>query len=150
MPLRLPPKPAFNLHLRGSRGVFCAKGPRGASVRVETFQTHMKLSFLLDDDERLLRALAPVREVFNLKDLDFEQLMQRDIDDARVATELIPYLLGGEQVRPRQALPADHRRRAARERSEAPRRALPHRADRRRGRRRRQHLAHLTLGRGRR
>ena len=93
MPLRLPPKPAFNLHLRGSRGVFCARGPRGASVRVETFQTHMKLSFLLDDDERLLRALAPVREVFNLKDLDFEQLMQRDIDDARVATELIPYLL---------------------------------------------------------
>ncbi|MCK6523505.1 hypothetical protein L6R49_18995 [Myxococcota bacterium] len=53
----------------------------------------MRLSFKLDDDERLLRALSPVREVFNLKDLDFEQLMQRDIDDARVATELIPYLL---------------------------------------------------------
>ncbi|MEY3209873.1 MAG: hypothetical protein RIT28_354 [Pseudomonadota bacterium] len=93
MVIRMPPKPAFTLHLGGTRGAFCARGPRGASVRVETFQTHLRLSFALDDDERLLRALAPVREVFNLKDLDFEQLMQRDIDDARVATELIPYLL---------------------------------------------------------
>jgi hypothetical protein len=37
--------------------------------------------------------LAPVREVFDLKQLDFDEIMQRDIDDARVSLELIPYLL---------------------------------------------------------
>jgi hypothetical protein len=42
---------------------------------------------------QLLSMLAPVREVFDLKQLDFDEIMQRDIDDARVSLELIPYLL---------------------------------------------------------
>lgn len=43
--------------------------------------------------QQLLSMLAPVREVFDLKQLGFEEIMQRDIDDARVSLELIPYLL---------------------------------------------------------
>jgi len=44
-------------------------------------------------NEALLSALTPVRECFDFAALDFDALIQRDIDDARVSTELIPYLL---------------------------------------------------------
>ncbi|WP_433562295.1 hypothetical protein ACQP1O_33085 [Nocardia sp. CA-151230] len=47
-----------------------------------------------DDPERqLTKSLAPVREVMEAGDLDFNQLLQRDLDDHRVAVQLIPYLL---------------------------------------------------------
>jgi hypothetical protein len=42
---------------------------------------------------RLLRTLGPVREIFPVKDLGFDELLQRDLDDSRVSTQLIPYLL---------------------------------------------------------
>ena len=45
-----------------------------------------------------LSALAPVREVFEYETLDFDEIMQRDIDDARVSAELIPYLLDEKSV----------------------------------------------------
>ena len=42
----------------------------------------------------LASEMKPWREVFNVKELDFDELLQRDIDDSRVAHDLIPYLLG--------------------------------------------------------
>lgn len=46
-----------------------------------------------DHERRLTSQLRPVREVLDPKTLDFNQLLQRDLDDHRVATELLPYLL---------------------------------------------------------
>ena len=37
--------------------------------------------------------LAPVREIFDSNSLNFDEIMQRDIDDARVSSKLIPYIL---------------------------------------------------------
>lgn len=49
-----------------------------------------------DDESRLLRDLQPVREALpNLGQEDFGVLLQRPLDDHRVATRLIPYLLRG-------------------------------------------------------
>ena len=39
-----------------------------------------------------------MREVFEYETLDFDEIMQRDIDDARVSAELIPYLLDEKSV----------------------------------------------------
>ncbi len=50
---------------------------------------------------RLLDLLVPVREVFSLKDLDFDHLLQRDLDDFRVSEEMVPYLLGTASSDPR-------------------------------------------------
>ncbi len=46
-----------------------------------------------DNERRLTAQLRPVREVLDTSKLDFNQLLQRDLDDHRVATELLPYLL---------------------------------------------------------
>lgn len=43
---------------------------------------------------QLLDLLAPVREVFRLEELSFDHLLQRDLDDFRVSTQMVPYLLG--------------------------------------------------------
>lgn len=42
---------------------------------------------------KLTPYLAPVREVLNIEEMDFNQLLQRDLDDHRVATDLIDYIL---------------------------------------------------------
>ena len=49
---------------------------------------------------RLTQQLSPVREVLGIKDMDFNQLLQRDLDDHRIATDLIPYLLEPEHTGP--------------------------------------------------
>lgn len=88
------PKPAaFNLEIAGSIGNFAVKTEHGSSVPVKYIQTHIKFSLEDAQQQRLFECLKPVREIFNYKDLGFEDLMQRDIDDARVSTSLIPYLL---------------------------------------------------------
>ena len=38
--------------------------------------------------------MAPWREIFKIEELSFDELIQRDLDDSRVAHDLIPYLLG--------------------------------------------------------
>jgi len=48
----------------------------------------------------LTKNLAPVREVLKPEDLDFNQLLQRDLDDHRVASALIPYLLERNETGP--------------------------------------------------
>jgi hypothetical protein len=51
-----------------------------------------------DWERRLTRHLRPVREVLDVRNMDFDQLLQRDLDDHRVATELVPYLLGHQDA----------------------------------------------------
>jgi len=92
----LPPQDSvLDLPISGSIGSFAVKstGGHASSVRVQYIQTHVGFAVDGDAEERLLQQLAPVREVFDIKELGFDELMQRDIDDARVSTELIPYLL---------------------------------------------------------
>ena len=83
---------ALNVHVPGTIGTFrVSKGEsEAAGVEVRYLLTHVTLS---DKQGPLLDMLAPVREVFDLKQLGFDEIMQRDIDDARVSLELIPYLL---------------------------------------------------------
>jgi hypothetical protein len=45
-------------------------------------------------ENHLATQMAPWREIFNIDELSFEELIQRDLDDSRVAHDLIPYLLG--------------------------------------------------------
>src|SRR5690349_4503885 len=47
-----------------------------------------------DLEKRLTSFLRPVREILPTSDMDFNQLLQRDLDDHRVATSLVPYILG--------------------------------------------------------
>lgn len=86
---------ALNLTLKGSVGSFkVGTGLEGQnSLEVKYFLTHVGLDFSTGSDEALLSHLAPVREIFNFEQLDFDEIMQRDIDDSRVSSELIPYLL---------------------------------------------------------
>lgn len=93
--LKLRRESALNLTLEGSIGSFSVgTGQKGQnSIEVKYFLTHVGLDFSSGSDEALLSHLAPVREIFDLEQLDFNEIMQRDIDDARVSSELIPYLL---------------------------------------------------------
>jgi hypothetical protein len=85
---------ALDVHLKGTIGTFRVSAEDGTSsgVEVRYLLTHVTLSEK-QGQTQLLDMLAPVREVFDLTQLDFDEIMQRDIDDARVSLELIPYLL---------------------------------------------------------
>lgn len=87
-------KSALDVHVPGTIGTFRVSSEDGKSAGVEVryLLTHVTLSEK-STQAQLLSMLAPVREVFDLKQLGFEEIMQRDIDDARVSLELIPYLL---------------------------------------------------------
>lgn len=75
--------------VEGTWGEFCT--PTG---RVAFILTKARLGSSGTDGERRLTAqLRPVREVLPVEKLDFNQLLQRDLDDHRVAEGLIPYLL---------------------------------------------------------
>ena len=86
---------ALDLTLNGSVGSFRVGDSQqgGQGLEVKYFLTHVGLNFSTGQDEKLLKELAPFREVFDTTQLDFDQIMQRDIDDARVSAELIPYIL---------------------------------------------------------
>ncbi|RZM78647.1 DNA sulfur modification protein DndB [Leptolyngbya iicbica] len=88
-------QPALDLYLEGSVGAFSVGAARTGqnSVEVKYFLTHVGLDFSNTSNDALLSHLAPVREIFGSESLDFDEIMQRDIDDARVSSELIPYLL---------------------------------------------------------
>ena len=95
MNLKLRRESALNLVLEGSVGSFNAGTGRAGqnSLEVKYFLTHVGLDFASGTDEEVLKHMAPVREIFDFKQLDFDEIMQRDIDDARVSSELVPYLL---------------------------------------------------------
>jgi hypothetical protein len=79
----------FACSAEGTYGSFST--PAGAVAFVMTQGRLGKSS--TDRRWRLTKELAPVREVLNIRDMDFNQLLQRDLDDHRIATELIPYVL---------------------------------------------------------
>lgn len=85
---------ALNLTLPGTVGTFdiCQHDCGESPLQVQYLLTHVSLS---DDPQQrqLLDMLAPVREVFDQNELEFSELMQRDIDDARVSLDMIPYLI---------------------------------------------------------
>ena len=54
----------------------------------------------IDNERRLTSQLRPVREVLDSEKLNFNQLLQRDLDDHRVATQLIPYLMEPDKTGP--------------------------------------------------
>ena len=76
--------------IEGTYGEFVAPG---SAVPVSYVLTYATLADTGTAQGRLTRDLLPVRELFDVGDLDFSELLQRDLDDHRVATEIIPYLL---------------------------------------------------------
>lgn len=90
-------KPA-TIDVQGVLGTF--KVPR-ANMTVEYVLTYASLDGGTSANGQLLDLLAPVREVFHLEDLDFDHLLQRDLDDFRVSEEMVPYLLGETSSDPR-------------------------------------------------
>jgi hypothetical protein len=56
-------------------------------------QTKAKLGSDGSNYNKLIKQLAPAREILNVKEMDFNQLLQRDLDDHRIATKLIEYFL---------------------------------------------------------
>lgn len=95
MALSLRQETALDLTLEGSVGSFRVGdiGSGARSLEVKYLLTHVGLNFASPANDKLLSALAPVREIFDFQSLDFDEIMQRDIDDARVSAELVPYLL---------------------------------------------------------
>lgn len=84
-----PGKKSYQNYVQGTPGTFAT--PAG---RVDYLLTKARLGDESTEPERRLTgSLAPVREVLQSEDLDFNQLLQRDLDDHRVATALVPYLL---------------------------------------------------------
>ena len=98
--LKLKRESALNLPLKGSVGSFKVGSGRSGqnSLEVKYFLTHVGLDFGSGSNEAVLNHLAPVRELFDFEELDFDEIMQRDIDDARVSSELVPYLLDSKSA----------------------------------------------------
>ncbi|MFF9567609.1 hypothetical protein [Streptomyces sp. NPDC014685] len=86
----------FRDYVQGTWGSFDT--PAG---RVDYIMTKARLGGDANTPERqLTKNLAPVREVMDAGGLDFNQLLQRDLDDHRVAVNLIPYLLKPQTTGP--------------------------------------------------
>jgi hypothetical protein len=85
---------ALNVDIPGTAGSFkvTRHGQEASAVEVQYLLTHVTLG-AAGPQQQLLDMLAPVREVFDLEQLGFDEIMQRDIDDSRVSMDLIPYLL---------------------------------------------------------
>jgi hypothetical protein len=96
-PLKLTRSSGLNLTLEGSVGRFrIGTSGENKSLEVLYLETHIGFDPTVAANEAMLQSLEPVRETFDFQDLGFDEIMQRDIDDARVTTELIPYLLDDE------------------------------------------------------
>lgn len=61
--------------------------------KVFYLQTKAKIGGDGSKYSQLTKYLVPAREALNIKEMDFNQLLQRDLDDHRIATKLIPYIL---------------------------------------------------------
>lgn len=84
----------YTNNIRGNYGEF--KTPAGL---VSYIQTNARLGpASAESENRLATSLAPVREVLDTRSMNFNQLLQRDLDDHRIATELIPYIIEGQHT----------------------------------------------------
>ena len=77
----------------GSFGEFTI-GKGENTIRAKYLLTKIKPGSDGNWECELASEMKPWREVFNVEELSFDELLQRDLDDSRVAHDLIPYLLG--------------------------------------------------------
>jgi len=97
MPIQIPtgaPPPDYTHHALGGWGEF--KNEDFPIRNVLYFSTQVSLDSL--ENTPLIESIAPVREVLVTKDLAFSELLQRDLEDHRVLTGLIPYLMGESTI----------------------------------------------------
>ena len=78
----------FENRITGIYGTFDT--PAG---RVAYLQTKARLKQDNSIHSKLTKAIVPAREALNLNQMNFNQLLQRDLDDHRIATKLIEYVL---------------------------------------------------------
>ena len=78
----------------GSFGEFTIGGSSSSTVRAKYILTKIKPGSDGTSECELASQMLPWREIFNVEELSFDELLQRDLDDSRVAHDLIPYLLG--------------------------------------------------------
>ncbi len=83
---------SYNISLDGNFGFF---RPPDSKTGTLMFQTWVSFD---SKGQSLLERIKPVREQFDTKSMDLDDINQRDIDDSRVTSELIPYLLNREGV----------------------------------------------------
>jgi hypothetical protein len=81
-------KQHFEHVIEGIYGTF--ETPAG---KVAYLQTKAKVGGDGSTHGKLIKALLPAREALNIQEMDFNQLLQRDLDDHRIATKLIEYVL---------------------------------------------------------
>ena len=86
------------LPIFGSFGEF-AIGDSPNPIRAKYILTKIKPGNDGSWECELASQMRPWREVFNVEELSFDELLQRDLDDSRVAHDLIPYLLGASGSR---------------------------------------------------
>jgi hypothetical protein len=80
----------------GSHGIFST-----TAGKVAFLSTKARLGCAgISPEHRLTAHLSPVREALPPQNMNFNQLLQRDLDDHRVAVELVPYLLSKNETGP--------------------------------------------------
>ena len=77
----------------GSFGQFTI-GDGSSTIRAKYILTKIKPGNDGTWQCELASEMKPWREVFKVEEMKFDELLQRDLDDSRVAHDLIPYLLG--------------------------------------------------------
>ena len=77
----------------GTSGEFSV-GSGATQIRAQYILTKMRPGQEGNWENQLASQMKPWREVFKVEELTFEELIQRELDDSRVAHDLIPYLLG--------------------------------------------------------
>lgn len=78
----------FSRRIDGTYGSFAT-----AAGDIFYLQTKARIAGTPSPYTDLTRVLVPVREASNVRELDFNQLLQRDLDDHRIVTKLIPYII---------------------------------------------------------
>lgn len=78
----------------GSFGEFTIGSSSNSTIRAKYILTKIKPGNDGTPECELASQMLPWREIFNVEELSFDELLQRDLDDSRVAHDLIPYLLG--------------------------------------------------------
>lgn len=81
----------------GTYGEFTV-GTEDNRIRAQFLLTKMKPGTEGSWENLLASQMVPWREVFKVEELTFDELLQRDLDDSRVAHDLIPYLLGEKEA----------------------------------------------------
>ena len=100
MPEGEPPAPEaaelYDLVINGRYGKLSISKENEKSQEVVFVQTNLEWAHDTPDIQmtNLLDHLDMFREFYPINDLKFDELLQRDIDDFRITTSMIPYLLG--------------------------------------------------------